>query len=167
MRVLSSAFVLENNALNSSHPLTWLAELTPGAGPVQRLTNERSDIVFHTLTFTSRPFWLEQWGEGTIAEPFQLRAAFGNANHFADSLKEQYWRGVIHPLWTVTLWLIDAASPDDVALASTMGTYRITNLDLTDIVGLADLQQRYLSAPRTMSMRRFTPAGGFPLMRTV
>ena len=165
--MFAQALISEANQLNSDHPLNWVVELEPGTGPLERLTNEREDITFHGNVYTSRPFLLEQYGEGTAANPVELRATYGDANGFISTLKENYWRGVIHPKWYITLWLVDMTDPDLTPLsAGARFRARMPVINVDQGIGSLTLYDDTVSTTKNAPQRRYTPRDGFPTMRT-
>ena len=162
--MFAPALIAEINRLDSDHPLGFLAELQPGTGPIERVTNQRQDITFHGNVFTSRPFLLQQYGEGTAESPQVLQAVFGNANLFMSSLVENYWRGVRLPQWFVTAWLVDMVTPNNTPLGQN-ARFRITQIRLDDVAGAVTMREDTVSTTQNARMRRFTTFDGFPTMR--
>ena len=156
----------EFNRLNSDHPIGFLGELdlTNVGGPVLRYVNERENVVFQSQTYTSTPFLVQEFGHGTIESPKTLEVVVGNGNLLVSSLKEQFWRGQLHPLWLVRLWLVDMTNPD-MTPASQHATLRVMGIEITDVVGQLRLADDVVSTTRHARMRRFTPRDGFPNMR--
>ena len=166
MRTLTPALIAEMHQLSSERPVSFLAELIPGTGPVLRVTNQLDNVTFHSLVFESRPFILQAFGEGTVSSPITLQATFGNANQLVSSLTENYWHNVIRPQWTVTLWFIDLTNPDDTPFAANWGVYEIMSVDDDDVAGVMALRDNSISATRNLRQRRYTPTDGFITARS-
>ena len=161
--MFTAALLAELYQLSSSHPVGFLAQLEPGTGPIERVTNEREDITFHGNVFRSVPFFLQAYGEGTVDSPVELQAVFGNANLYMNSLKEQYWRGFVHPEWYVTLWYVDYTQPD-VTPAGFNARFRVSQIILDDVAGTVRLKDDTVSTTRSVAMERYVWPR-FPTMR--
>lgn len=169
--MFTAALLSEFYKLHSDHPLGWLGELdlTNVGGPLLRYTNEREDIQFHGITYASVPFFIDEFGEGTVDSPIELSVLVGNANLLVSSLKEQYWRGQLHPKWITRLWLVDMTAPNTTPL-SHHAIHRVKRIDITynseagTDVGQLTLYNDTVSATRNMRMDRYIPPR-FPGMR--
>lgn len=165
MRTLSAILTSETHQLHGDHPLVFLAQLQPGTGPLQSITNTIEPIVFHGTTFDSRPFALRAVGEGSMDDPVRIEAVVGNASRYVNSLKEQFWRGVIYPEWIVTIWHIDQTQPDEVPFAANSGKLRVQQIRMDDVGALLEMAPESATTTRNVRMRRITVSGGFPTAR--
>lgn len=164
--MFTPALLAEFHKLASEHPVGFLAELIPGTGPIERVTNQLDNITFHGNVFTSRPFLVQTFGEGTAASPVALQAIVGNANLFMSSLQANFWDGVVHPQWYATLWLVDFTVPNNTPLGQS-ARFRVTQVRTDQMVGTLTLTDDTISNTRNARMRRYIPSDGFPTMRQI
>ena len=162
MRILHAALTSEFNRLESDHVITMLAQVEiQGAPVVYRLANYDQDIVFHGLPFLRASFDVDSLEEATSASLVHIRVTIGNVNQEFQSLLENYWAAVADPLWTVTMWTVDAMQPDLTPFA-TGEVYSILNIPTDLVTAQPDLIVEGLTLSRVVPRRRYTTASGFP-----
>lgn len=164
-RFLPTAFLTEKNRLSSDHPLIFLAELDYGAG-VERVTNNPEPITFQGLLFSSVPFTIPEFSEPGLSDSVRLTIVIGNATRQISQLAEMHWRPVLSPKWTVTLWYIDATTPDVIPLNANVGTYEVLNVEIQEVSAVFELYEPSISTTRAQPSRTVTVNSGFPNART-
>ena len=164
-RTLPLGFLVEKNQLSSTHPLIFLAELDYGAG-VERVTNNPEPITFQGLLFAGDvPIQIPEFREQGLSETPRMQILVGNATRVVSSLAENHWVGLLNPIWTVTLWYIDATDPDLIPLSGNVGTYDVLNIETPDLFAVFDLYESTISNNRTLPLAKVTVNSGFPRAR--
>lgn len=165
-RTLTAAMLTEKNQLASDHPFVFLVELDYGAG-VERITNNPESITFQSLLFTGDvPFDLARFDEPGLGAGVGLQARISNANQNIVALAEQHWVGLTDPVWTVTIWLIDASAPDTTPLNANVGVYEVAGFVLDEISAQFELHEPTISTERMLPARTVTVNSGFPNARS-
>lgn len=160
MRVYSPVMRREKNQLSSTHVLTCLFEVTiPGAPIPFRLANYSEDIVFHGITYTVFPVAVDSVEDTTSSTLAHLRVAPQNVSQEMISLFENYWYD--NPHWTVTMWHIDAETPDDTPLTSGQ-VYTVMQAPTDMLSATFDLVAEGMTLTTLLPRRRYTASGGFP-----
>lgn len=164
-RTLSTALATEKNQLESSHPFAWLAELDYGSG-IERVTNEPQGITFQTLLFAGDvPLQVQRFQEASLGETPRLEILVGNAAQNVVALAELHWVGLLDPVWTVTLWYVDASDPDTTPLSANVGVYAVQEITVDALHAKFALYEPSISTTRMLPRERVTPNGGFPFAR--
>lgn len=159
MRVYSPVLRREKNLLASTHVFTCLFEVViPGAPVPFRLANYSEDIVFHGFTYSVFPVAVDSVEDTTSANLAHLRVSLQNVTQEVISLFENYWYA--DPNWTVTMWHIDAANPDDTPYAS--GDVYTVMAAPTDLLSATfDLVAEGYTLTTLLPRRRYTATSGF------
>jgi hypothetical protein len=160
-RILSAALTQEKNRLESDHPFAMLFQLEIENGPgTYRIAGYDQDIVFGGQLFLRAPLDVDLLEEATSMALVHLRVTTNNVDQEFISLLENYWAPVADPLWTVTVWQIDAAQPDSTPFES--GEQFSVLSVTTDFVSASiDLVAEGLTLGTILPRRRYTTSGGF------
>ena len=162
MRVLHPAFQREVNQLESTHAIVMAFQVDIAGAPVPfRLVNYDQHIVFHGLEFLPFPVSVESLEEATSAALVTLRVTAQNVTQEMQSLMENYWAPMLNPVWTVTIWQMDAANPDAVPF-SAGEVFTVSSVTTDLITAVFELIAEGLTLNRTVPRRRFTTSSGFP-----
>lgn len=161
MRLLSAGLIHEKNQLDSANVWTMCFQLTiEGAPGVFRLVNYDQDITFAGLLFERFPCDVDSLQEATSAALVNIRLTIGNVDQQMQSLLENYWSGVADPLWLVTIWQINATTPDQTAFG-TGEIFSVTKVDTDLITAIVDLQAEGITLSAIVPKRRYTTSSGF------
>ena len=164
-RLIPEILRIEQNQLASTHPFAFLAELDYGAG-VERITNEPQGIIFQGLQFAGDvPLGIRQFTEAGLTESVRMAISIGNAAQNAVALCEQHWITQLNPVWTATLWYVDATQPDVLPLQSNVGIYEVLSVLCDEINGEFELYEPSISTTRGRPDFTVT-APLFPFART-
>lgn len=161
MRIVSAALTSELNRLESDHVITMAAQIDiQGAPAIYRLVNYDQDLTFHGLLFTRASFDVDSLEEATSASLVHVRVTIGNVDREMQSLLENYWASVADPVWTVTMWLIDATQPD-LTPFSAGEVYSIMNIPTDLVTAQPDMIVEGVTLSRVVPRRRYTTSGGY------
>lgn len=164
MRIMSTSMLIEKNKLQSDHPFAHLFEVSiQGAPGPYRLTAYDQDVVFHGETYYRSPLTVDTLEDPTHASLVNLRVTVENVDQQVIALLENYWVFVGDPLWTVSIWTIDAFQPDETDyFAGEVFSVQQVTTDL--VVGVFDLVAEGLTLGLLLPKRRFSSAQGFPFL---
>jgi hypothetical protein len=160
-RLLHAALTAEKNRVESDHVWTWafLVEIVGAPAPF-RLVNYDQDIVFHGFTYTRFPVDCDSLEEATTAALVNVRVTAGNVDQAFQSLLENYWAQAADPHWKVTIFEIDATSPDLTPFGSGQ-IFTVLSVTTDLIVAVMDLQAEGITLTSLVPRRRYTASSGF------
>ena len=164
-RLIPEILRIEQNQLASDHPFAFLAELNYEDG-ILRATNEPQGITFQGVDFPGDvPMAIQRFSEPGLSDTPRLTLLVGNAAQIISALAEQYWMTKLNPVWTVTLWYVDATNPDALPVDANVGQYEVLSIDIDEINAQFTLYDSSISTTRSRPSFTVTPPL-FPFART-
>ena len=165
-RTLSAALIASKNELASVKPWAFLFQLDITGAPTPiRFTNANQTVTYQGNAFLPFPVQLDL-PENTSGEFQRVRARVGNIDQQVSSLLENYWIGVVDPVWTVTVWRVDLTQPDETP--ATQGeTFSVLGATTDLVLAQFELQAGGITVSETVPRRRYTTSGGFPFLPRV
>lgn len=159
-RTFSAALVASKNSLETTQPWAFLVQLDiAGAGPF-RVAGYSQDITFQGNVFTAFPIKVNSLEENSSGQIRRMQVSTANVDQQIVALLELFWASVTDPVWTVSIWMVDATQPNETP-ATMKDVYTVVSATTDLFLVTFDLQWEGVTLTRRIPSRRYTRSGGF------